>query len=75
MDILRGARLIREVFPSFDSDVRTVIHIRRAGDIDGHQLGAYMLEAFRDAGGKRLTGMVAGIEHPGRYVLDMRSDG
>ena len=74
VDILRGERLIRGVLPSFDPDVRTVIHIRRAGDIDGHQLGTYMLEAFRDAGGKRMTGMVAGIEHPGRYVLDIRSD-
>ena len=74
VDILCGEDLIREVFPSFDPDVRTVIHIRRAGDIDGYQLGAYMLEAFRDAGGKRLTGTVAGIEHPGRYALDIRSD-
>ena len=73
VDILRGERLIREVFPSYDPDVRTVIHVRRAGDIDGYQLGAYMLEAFRDAGGKRVTGTVAGIEHRGRYVLDIRS--
>ena len=74
VDILCGEDLIRKVFPSFDPEVRTVIHVRRAGDIDGHQLGAYMLETFRDSGGKRLTGMVAGIEHPGRYALDIRSD-
>ena len=74
VDILRGERLVREIFPSFDSDVRTVIHIRRTGDIDGYQLGAYMLEAFHDAGGRRVTGTVEGIEHRGRYVLDIRAD-
>ena len=74
VDILHGERLVREIFPSFDPDVRTVIHVRRAGDIDGYQLGAYMLEAFRDTGGKRVTGTVAGIEHRGRYILDIRAN-
>ena len=74
VDILRNAHLIRDVFPSFDPTVRTVVHIRRAGDIDGHQLGTYMLEAFRNAGGQRATGMVEGIEDRNRYVLDVRTD-
>ena len=74
VDILRNERLIQEVFPSFDPAVRTVIHIRRAGDIDGHQLGSYMLEEFRNAGGQRVTGVVEGIEDRNRYVLDVRGD-
>lgn len=74
VDILRNERLVREVFPSFDPAVRTVIHIRRAGDVDGQQLGMYMLEAFRNAGGHRVTGMVEGIEDGNRYVLDVRSE-
>lgn len=74
VDILRDERLIREVFPSFDPAVRTVIHIRRAGDVDGHQLGSYMLEEFRNAGGRRVTGVVEGIEDRNRYVLDVRAD-
>ena len=74
VDILRSVHLIRERFPSFDPAVRAVIHIRRAGDVDGQQLGMYMLEAFRDAGGRRVTGMVEGMEDRGRFVLDVRSD-
>jgi len=74
VDILRNEHLIQEAFPSFDPAVRTVVHIRRAGDIDGHQLGSYMLEVFRNAGGQRVTGVVEGIEDRNRYVLDIRGD-
>ena len=74
VDILRNEHLIREVFPSFDPAVRTVIHIRRAGDIDGHQLGSYMLEEVRNAGGQRVTGLVEGIDDRNRHVLDVRTD-
>ena len=47
---------------------------RRGGDIDGQQIGNHMLETFRNAGGSRVTGMVAVIETGNRYVLDVRSD-
>ena len=33
VDVLRGADLVHETFPSYAPDIRTVIHIRRAGSI------------------------------------------
>ena len=74
VDILRNEGLIGKVFPSFDPAVRTVIHIRRGGDINGQQLGMHMLEAFRSAGGTRVTGMVEGIKAGNHFVLEVRSD-
>ncbi len=50
VDVLCGEALIQSVFPSFARDIRTVLHIRRAGSISGQQLGQFMLEALREEG-------------------------
>ncbi len=71
VDIVQNQDLIRATFPSYDPDIQTVIHIRRGGDISGQQLGMYMLEAYRNAGGKRLTGIVEDITHTGHYNLSV----
>lgn len=63
VDILTDKALIEKSFPYFDKDIRSIIHIRRAGMISGQQMGQYMLQTFREAGGKRLTGKVENIEH------------
>jgi len=73
VDVLSDRQLISEVFPSFDADVRTVIHIRRGGDISGQQLGTYMLDKFRTAGGRRIVGAVEEIEQRGSYSLTLRT--
>jgi len=62
VDVLKNQKLIRSAFPSYAHDIRAVIHIRRGGSISGQQLGQYMLERFRAAGGQRITGMVEAIE-------------
>ena len=49
VDVLQDRRLIERCFPSFDREVATVLHIRRAGDISGQQLGSHMLERIRAA--------------------------
>ena len=54
--------LIREDFPGFAADVSTVLHIRRAGDISGQQLGQFMLETIRAAGGRVVRARVTAIE-------------
>jgi glycine/D-amino acid oxidase-like deaminating enzyme len=69
VDVLLDRSLIRRTFPSFADDIATVIHIRRAGDISSQQLGQYMLERIRDAGGRLVTGSVVGIEHGVRFAL------
>lgn len=72
VDILRDPALIRTSFPSFDPEIRTVVHIRRGGDISGQQLGAVLLERFRMAGGRRLTARVEAIEHAAPFRLALR---
>ena len=73
VDILRDPVLIRATFPSFDPEIRTVIHIRRGGDISGQQLGMAMLERFREAGGQRLTGTVDAIENTSGFRLSLQT--
>ena len=76
VDVLSNQSLIRSVFPSFDTGIEHVVHIRRAGDISGQQLGQYMLERYRDAGGQKTIGNLRGLERGQHYVLDIEtSDG
>ena len=51
VDVIQNPELIRRHFPTFDTEVRTILHVRRAGDISGQQLGSLMLEEIRAAGG------------------------
>ncbi|MGL4290155.1 MAG: NAD(P)/FAD-dependent oxidoreductase, partial [Phreatobacter sp.] len=71
VDVLRDPALIRATFPSFAPDVATVLHIRRAGSISGQQLGQFMLEAVRTAGGRLKRGKVVGIEGGQPFVLSL----
>jgi len=73
IDILQNQALIRRTFPSYAPDIRTVVHIRRGGDISGQQLGMYMLEAYRKAGGKRITGSVEEISQGDNFTLTLHS--
>ena len=57
---IQETRLIERCFPSFDREVATVLHIRRAGDISGQQLGSHMLERIRARGGRVIQGRVIG---------------
>ena len=60
-DLLSDPALIRRSFPSLDPEINAILHVRRAGDISGQQLGQVMLERLREAGARRVTGKVAGI--------------
>lgn len=76
VDILQSPSLIREKFPGFDPAIRTIIHIRRGGDISGQQLGMYMLEYLREAGARRIAGEVVGIDRRDGFRVDaMTGDG
>lgn len=61
VDILRDQDLIRSTFPSYATDIETVIHIRRGGDISGQQLGMHMLDALRGGKLERITGSVENL--------------
>jgi glycine/D-amino acid oxidase-like deaminating enzyme len=71
VDVISIKSLIRDTFPSFSRDIANVVHIRRAGSISSQQMGQYMLERFREAGGKRMPGAVTGIEHNNKFTIDL----
>ena len=75
VDVLRGRDLIRQYYPAFDPEVATVLHIRRAGDISGQQLGQYMLETMRPLGAQFEQARVVGITRTDRFVVDVIADG
>ncbi len=71
---LCGQKEVQRKHPALSEEINNVIHIRRGGDISGQQLGQFMLDQIRSAGGSRLQGKVTGIG--GRYQLDvLTSDG
>ena len=74
VDILCNSELIRAAFPSYDTEIKNVIHIRRGGDISGQQLGMVMLEYLKEKGAKRITGTVRAIRHAGHFTLDIHDD-
>ncbi len=74
VDIVQHAGLIKERFPSFDPDVRAVVHIRRGGDISGQQLGMYMLDYLKEAGLTRITGEVNNIDYCDGFRIEIASD-
>ncbi|WP_192246535.1 NAD(P)/FAD-dependent oxidoreductase [Mesorhizobium silamurunense] len=75
VDVLRDRSFIRQTFPAYAHDVATVLHIRRAGSISGQQLGQYMLETIKSAGGRLIRGEVVGIDGPAPFVLSVATKG
>ncbi|HYV87229.1 MAG TPA: FAD-dependent oxidoreductase [Candidatus Polarisedimenticolia bacterium] len=69
VDVLCHPGLIRRTFPYFAGDVATVLHVRRAGSISGQQLGQFMLETVRAAGGRLLRGKVVAVEAAAPFRL------
>ena len=75
VDVLRGHRSIQRRFPALGDDIRNVIQIKRAGDIDGQQLGSLMLARFKDAGGMRVQGEVTEVRSDQPYLLRLDANG
>lgn len=67
-DRIAGAAIATD-YPWLGEDIRSVIHIRRGGDISGQQLGTYMLEKIRECGGRLRRGAVTEIETGARFRL------
>ncbi|HLM13939.1 MAG TPA: FAD-dependent oxidoreductase, partial [Reyranella sp.] len=74
VDVLQDRRLIGRCFPSFDREVATVLHIRRAGDISGQQLGSHMLKGIRARGGGVIQGRVIAIEQAAALDLTVKGE-
>jgi len=73
VDVFSSADKIHRRFPALSGDIRNAIHIKRGGDISGQQLGALMLERYREAGGKRVNGEVTAISSNGAFILQTNS--
>ncbi len=71
VDVLCDCDLIRRHYPALDPQIATILHIRRAGDISGQQLGQYMLEQIRAVGGRFQQACVTAIAAGDRFTLDL----
>lgn len=74
VDVLRNQRLIEDTFPSLSTDIANIIHVRRAGEISGQQLGQYMLQKIKGSDGRRLRANVKGIEISDKFRIDVETD-
>lgn len=74
VDVLLNQELIRKTFPTLAPDVRTIIHIRNAGSISAQQMGQFMLEEIRAAGGQLIRAEVKAIAPGGPFILELSSD-
>ncbi len=73
VDVYDDQQAIHSKFPALAADMKNVIHIGRGGDISGQQLGQYMLETIREAGGRKLQGDVRAISSDARYRLEVET--
>ena len=71
VDVIQNRDLIRHHFPSFDPEIATILHIRRAGDISGQQLGSLMLEYIRAEGGSVIPARVVEIKKASDFALTL----
>ncbi len=62
-------------YPWLSDEIRSVVHIRRGGDISGQQLGMYMLERIRECGGALHRGAVTAIDAGKTFVLEIDQSG
>jgi glycine/D-amino acid oxidase-like deaminating enzyme len=72
VDVIRNRDLIRRHFPGFDPEIATILHIRRAGDISGQQLGSLMLEYIRAEGGSVVPARVVDIKNASGLALTLK---
>ena len=75
VDVYDDQKSIGRKFPALAAEIESVIHIRRGGDLSGQQLGQYMLEKIRAAGGRKIQGDVIAIERDTNYRLDVTGGG
>jgi glycine/D-amino acid oxidase-like deaminating enzyme len=71
VDVVDDPDLIRRAFPSFDPEVSLVLHVRRAGDIAGQQMGQHMMEQIRAAGGRIVPARVIAAGGGDRFDLEI----
>jgi len=71
LEVVTDPKQIRARFPALSEEIRSVIHVKRGGDFASQQLSAWMLERFRENGGKRMHGEVFEITHDGVFSMQV----
>lgn len=72
VDVLSDPQLIAASFPSISKQTRHAIHVRRAGDISGQQLGQFMLEQLKETACRRTAATVTGIHSGAKFAIDLQ---
>ena len=75
VDVVSGRSRVHGKFPALSEDIESVLHVRKAGDFSSQQMGQFMLERSRVAGGKRLSGAVTAIETGTPFSLQVAVGG
>ncbi len=73
VDVVSGREQIQRAYPALSDEIKNVLHIRRGGDIDGQQLGQYLLQEFRAGGGRRIRGELTAVDSGTSYGLDIQT--
>lgn len=71
VDVVSDKELTQSTFPAFSPQIEKVVHIRRAGDFSGQQMGTYMLEQVKPLGCRRLRGHIESIIRDSSYTLEV----
>ncbi|MCX2698586.1 NAD(P)/FAD-dependent oxidoreductase [Ochrobactrum chromiisoli] len=74
VDVLCDKSHIQHLFPAYEPDIATVLHVRRGGSISGQQLGQFMLEFIKENGGRLVRGEVTGIERGSQFDLAIKTE-
>jgi glycine/D-amino acid oxidase-like deaminating enzyme len=75
VDVIQDRAIIEAHFPTFAAEVATILHIRRAGDISGQQMGSFMLQRLRERGGAVVIGRVVEVARNDGFTLTLEGDG
>lgn len=74
VDIIQDRPILDAFFPTYDKSVATVLHIRRAGDISGQQMGSFMLQKIRALGGGVVQGRVVAANGSAPFSLEVEGE-
>ncbi|MDX1499075.1 MAG: FAD-dependent oxidoreductase [Woeseiaceae bacterium] len=74
VDVLSSPALVAAAWPALAPGIRHLLHIRRAGELDGASLGAWMLKRVRAAGGRQLRGRCRAVTGHSPFTLEVETD-
>ncbi|MBT8142827.1 MAG: FAD-binding oxidoreductase, partial [Gammaproteobacteria bacterium] len=69
IDVLQNRAHIQQLYPHLSSEISSLIHIRKAGDLDGQALGQFMLQAVKTSGAAKLRYKVTDIQHSNGFQI------